>query len=84
MQFWVLLGVLIAAELLVLMRIPPALISGEVPLNPLGWFGYGELMQERVARAAAPGAYWLIVGLLAAVAALIGGFIYIAAVRGLA
>jgi len=73
---WVLLAVLIIAELLVAPRIPAALISGTVPLNPLGWFGYGELQQVSVDRRTYPTAYWLIVLTLTAAAAIFGLFIY--------
>jgi hypothetical protein len=83
MQVWVLLGVLVVAELVVLARLPSALLRGAVPLNPLGWFGYGELMQESIARDEAPAAYWLIVALMATAAVLFGCFIYVAITHGL-
>ena len=76
MQGWVLLGILIIAELVVFPRIPFALIRGEVPLNPLGWFGYPELMEVSVERRSAPAAYWLIVLTLTALAMFIAAFIY--------
>ena len=82
MQFWVFLGVLVAAELFVLARIPWALLSGAVPLNPLGWIGYGELMEASVERESAPAAYWLIVALLGTAAVIFGCFIYVAVTRG--
>jgi hypothetical protein len=83
MQRWMLLGVLCAAELFVLARIPWALMSGEVPLNPLGWIGYGELKEASVERDSAPAAFWLIVALMATAAVFFGCVIYIATVRGL-
>jgi hypothetical protein len=82
MQVWVLLGVLVLGELFVLVRLPSAVVNGRVPLNPLGWFGYGELSEESVDRDSAPGAYWLIVALLATTAVLLGCFIYVVIVRG--
>ena len=82
MQIWVLLGVLVVAELFVLARIPTALLRGEVPLNPLGWFGYSELMEVSVDRSSAPAAYWLIVMLMAALAVMFGCVIYVALTRG--
>jgi hypothetical protein len=75
-QAWFLLGVLVLGELFVLPKIPVALIDGAVPLNPLGWFGYGELAEVSVERRDYPFAYWLIVLLLTALAALFGLFIY--------
>ena len=78
MQAWmILLGILIVAELLVLPRIPAALMSGAVPLNPLGWFGYSELAEVSVERRDYPVAYWLIVSLLVLLAVLFGLFIYV-------
>jgi hypothetical protein len=76
MQTWILLAVLVLAELFVLPKIPAALIDRAVPLNPLGWFGYGELAEVTVDRRNDPVAYWLIVFLLVALAALVGLFIY--------
>jgi hypothetical protein len=73
---WVLLGVLVAGELFVFSKIPPALLSGSVPLNPLGWFGYSELMAVSVDRRGAPVAYWMIVSLLTLLAVVFAGFIY--------
>jgi len=81
MQMWVLLGVLIFAELFVFSKIPLALLRGSVPLNPLGWFGYSELMEVSVERRSSPAAYWLIVVLMTTLAAVFGVFIY-AVVRG--
>jgi hypothetical protein len=81
MQTWILLGILILAELFVLPRIPAALLSGAVPLNPLGWFGYGELAEISVERRVYPAAYWLIVSLLIVLAAFFAFFIYVAACR---
>ncbi|HZK89729.1 MAG TPA: hypothetical protein VFC56_06235 [Stellaceae bacterium] len=83
MQSWVLLGVLMVAELVMLVRIPSALLSGAVPLNPLGWIGYGELMEASVERENAPGAFWLIVALMATAAVFFGCVIYLAIARGL-
>jgi hypothetical protein len=76
MQTWILLAILVIAELFVLPKIPVALIDGAVPLNPLGWFGYGELAAVKVERRDDPLVYWLIVFLLVALAALVGLFIY--------
>ncbi|HML09719.1 MAG TPA: hypothetical protein VK432_02590 [Stellaceae bacterium] len=76
MQTWILLAILIIAELIVFPRIPAALIGGSVPLNPLGWFGYGELSEVWIERRTYPAAYWLIVLTLTAFAAIIGLFIY--------
>jgi hypothetical protein len=56
--------------------IPGGVDDGAVPLNPLGWFGYGELAEVSVERRSYPFAYWLIVLLLTALAALFGLFIY--------
>lgn len=75
-QSWVLLGILIIAELMVLPRVPAALIGGAVPLNPLSWIGYGELGEVVIERRSYPGAYWLIVLTLAAFAAILALFIY--------
>ncbi len=61
MQSWIFLAILIIGEVVVVPRIPAALIGGAVPLNPLGWFGYGELQAVSVDRRSAPAAYWLIV-----------------------
>jgi hypothetical protein len=76
MQAWILLGILVVAELFVVSRLPSALMYGAVPLNPLGWFGYSELMGVSVERRTAPGVYWLIVITLTVLAAIIGAFIY--------
>ena len=78
-QTWVLLGVLILGELLIVPRIPAALLSGEVPLNPLGWFGYGEMAEVSIERQSYPLAYWLIVLSLTLLAVFFAGFIYVAA-----
>jgi len=77
MQTWILLAILILAELFVFPRIPAALFSGAVPLNPLGWFGYSELQEVVVERRVYPVAYWLIVSLLVLLAVFIGFFIYV-------
>ena len=84
MQSWILLGILVIAELVVFPRIPAALIDGAVPLNPLGWFGYGELQQVIVDRRTFPAAYWLIVLTLVAFAAILGLFIYAVVFRSVA
>jgi hypothetical protein len=84
MQSWILLGILVIAELVVFPRIPAALIDGAVPLNPLGWFGYGELQQVFVDRRTFPAAYWLIVLTLMAFAAILGLFIYAVVFRSVA
>lgn len=76
MQAWVLLAILVLGELLVVPRIPAALVRGTVPLNPLGWFGYGELAEVSVERRASPLAYWLIVLTLTIFALLLAVFIY--------
>ena len=81
MQGWILLAILIVAELIVFPRIPAALIGGAVPLNPLGWFGYGELQAVSVDRRTYPVAYWLIVLTLSAFAIILGIFIYAVAFR---
>ena len=81
MQAWILLGILVVAELVVFPRIPAALIRGTVPLNPLGWFGYGEFMEVSVDRRTYPVAYWLIVLTLTAFAMILGAFIYAVAFR---
>jgi hypothetical protein len=76
-EAWVLLGILILGVLYVFPRIPAALISGEVPLNPLGWFGYGELAEVSIDRRGYPFAYWLIVLSLTALVVLFALFIYV-------
>jgi hypothetical protein len=76
MQTWILLGILILAELVVFPRIPVALLRGEVSLNPLGWFGYNELQAVSVNRRIYPVAYWMNVLVLTALALLLGLFIY--------
>ena len=76
MQAWILLGILIVAEFFVFAKIPAALIRGSVPLNPLGWFGYSELMEVSVERRTSPGAYWLVVSVLTVLALIFGLFIY--------
>ena len=35
MQAWILLGILVLAELFVFLKLPAALLTGSVPLNPL-------------------------------------------------
>ena len=84
MQSWILLAILVLAELIVFPRIPAALLDGAVPLNPLGWFGYGELSGISIERRACPGAYWLIVLTLTAFAAILGMFIYAVLFRSVA
>lgn len=76
MQSWILLAVLIVAAAVVFPRIPAALIGGAVPLNPLGWFGYGELQEVMVDRQSSPAAYWLIVLTMTAFAAFLALFIW--------
>jgi hypothetical protein len=78
-QLWLLIGVLILAELFVFARLPLALLRGSVPLNPLGWFGYSELAEVYVDRTNSPAAYWMIVSLLTLMAVLFGCFIYLLA-----
>lgn len=80
-QGWILLAILVIAEVLVFPRIPAALIDGAVPLHPLAWFGYAELSEVTIERRAFPGAYWLIVLTLAIFAALLALFIYAVAFR---
>ncbi|HWB52290.1 MAG TPA: hypothetical protein VG651_24500 [Stellaceae bacterium] len=79
--WWILLAVLVLGELYVFPRIPAALISGEVPLNPLGWFGYSELAEVSIERRSFPVAYWLIVLSLTALAVFFALFIYAVAFR---
>ena len=79
MKVWIVVAVLVLAELAVFARIPAALWSGAVPLNPLGWFGYREMMEASVERRSAPGVYWLIVLLMTALAAIFGYFIFVVA-----
>jgi hypothetical protein len=74
--WWILLGILILAELFVFPKVPAALLRGSVALNPLGWFGYGELAAVRVDRGTYPVAYWLIVLTLTAFAMFLAAFIY--------
>jgi len=81
MQYWMLLGILGCAELFVFSRIPAALLSGSVALNPLGWFGYNELGEVSVDRTSAPAAYLLIVAVLMAAALIFGLLIYELAVH---
>ena len=76
MQFWILLSILVVAELFVFAKRPAALLRGAVPLNPLGWFGYAELMEVSVERRTAPAAYWSVVLTLTALAMILGAFIY--------
>lgn len=76
MQAWILLGILILGEALVFPRLSAALLSGRVPLNPLGWFGYGELAEISIERRGYPLAYWLIILALAALAVFLALFIY--------
>jgi hypothetical protein len=80
-QAWILLAILILGELYVFPRIPMALIRGEVALNPLGWFGYGELAEVSIDRRGYPLAYWLIVLSLTTLAVLFALFIYAVAFR---
>ena len=76
MQAWILLGILVLAELFVFLKLPAALLTGAVPLNPLGWFGYSELQEVVVDRRTYPAAYWVIVLSLTALGAIFGLFIY--------
>jgi hypothetical protein len=73
---WLLVGILIIAELAIVVRIPVALVQGAVPLNPLGWIGYSEYLQVSVDREDAPAAYWTIICLVTAMALVFGYFIY--------
>lgn len=81
MEAWVLLAILILGELYVFPRIPAALVSGEVALNPLGWFGYSELAEVSIDRRGYPLAYWLIVLSLTALVVLFALFIYVVVFR---
>jgi hypothetical protein len=78
-QAWILLTILILGEVFVFAKIPAALLRGAVPLNPLGWFGYSELMEVSVDRDTAPGIYWVIVLLMTFLALVFGLFIYVVA-----
>ena len=60
-------------------RLPGALVRGAVPLNPLGWFGYGELMEVSVDRSTTPLVYWMIVTLMAVLSVMIACFIVVIA-----
>ena len=80
MQFWIVLGLLVLAEVFLFSRIPFALVRGSVPLNPLGWFGYQEFLEVSVERRDEPTAYWVILGLVTVLALLFGAFIYVVAV----
>jgi hypothetical protein len=75
-QYWILLAILVFAEMFVFATLPPALLRGSVPLNPLGWFGYSELLAVNVDRRVYPVAYWMIVLVLALAVLLLGVFIY--------
>jgi hypothetical protein len=75
-QYWILLAILVIAEMFVFAKLPAALLRGSVPLNPLGWFGYGELLAVDVNRRVYPATYWLIVCVLALAALLLGVFIW--------
>jgi hypothetical protein len=80
-EAWILLAILVAAELFVFPRISAALIRGEVALNPLGWFGYAELAEVSIERRNYPLAYWLIVLTLTLLALCLAAFIYAVAFR---
>jgi len=84
MQFWMLFGFLILAELFVASRIPAALMRGSVSLNPLGWFGYNEFGAVRVERGVYPVAYWLIVAVLGGAALIFGLIIWMLAAHSIA
>jgi hypothetical protein len=79
-QFWMLLSLLVLAEVFVFSRIPGALLSGSVPLNPLAWFGYPEFSEVSVDRSTAPTAYWTIVSVLT-MAAMIFGLVIVVLLR---
>jgi hypothetical protein len=81
MKMWIVVGLLGLVELLVLARIRVALFEGAVPLNPVGWLGYAEYLDVAVERRSSPAAYWFIVLLEIALAALFGLFIYLVATR---
>jgi hypothetical protein len=83
-QFWMLFAVLVFAELFVFAKLPAALLRGAVPLNPLGWFGYGELGEVSVERTVDPAAYWMIVSVLTMAAMMLGFFIYMLGVHSIA
>jgi hypothetical protein len=78
-MIWVLVAVLIFAELAVLGRIRIALSDGVVPLNPVSWFGYSEFLDLAVERKNAPLAYWLILLAVTALALVFGLFIFLVA-----
>jgi uncharacterized membrane protein len=84
MQFWFLFGVLVLGELFFVGRIPAALMSGSIPLHPLGWFGYPEYSEVRVNRTLDPAAYWLIVSVLGAAVVVIGVLIWMLAAHSMA
>jgi hypothetical protein len=84
MQFWMLFGVLVLAELFVASRVPMALMRGSVSLNPLGWFGYTEFGEVTVERGVYPAAYWLIVAVLGVAALVFGLIIWMLAAHSIA
>jgi hypothetical protein len=81
-KIWVLVGILILFELLVVVRIPIALFQGAVPLNPAGWLGYNEFLDVTVERKQSPATYWFVLLLVTALAVVFGAFIYLVAVSG--
>jgi hypothetical protein len=84
MQYWMLFGFLILAELILASRVPMALLRGSVSLNPLGWFGYNELGEVWVERDVYPAAYWLIVAVLGGAALIFGLIIWMLAAHSIA
>jgi len=78
-MIWVLVGILVLVELAVLGRLRVALFDGVVPLNPVGWFGYGEFLDVAVERRNFPAAYWFVLVLVTLLAVVFGYFIYLVA-----
>jgi hypothetical protein len=82
MTIWLLVGVLVLVELVVVARIRIVLLDGVVPLNPAGWFGYSEFRDLTVERRSFPVAYWFIVAAAALLALVFGYFIYLLGAAG--
>jgi hypothetical protein len=84
MEFWFLFGVLVLGGLFFVTRIPMALMSGSVPLHPLGWFGYPEYSEVNVNRTINPAAYWMIVSILGAAVVVFAILIWMLAAHSIA
>ena len=82
MMMWLLVGILVLVELVVVARIRIVLLDGVVPLNPAGWFGYSEFRDLTVERQSFPVAYWFIVAAATVLALVFGYFIYLLAAAG--